>query len=95
MIPALPLRILSRQRPPHPAAANRRKGHAMCFRPPAAVESPTNCLKCGAEVPVGAARCPSCGAASQVPAVHAPGVPAAPKAPGAPGAPTPPPAPRA
>lgn len=57
----------------------------MCFRPPTIESDQENtCPKCGADLFVGAAKCPSCGsevAATRTAAVPLPRSPQAPKAP--------------
>ena len=61
----------------------------MCFRPPTIESDQANtCPACGAELFVGAAKCPKCGkeiATSHTSAVPLPRSPQAPKAPGRPG----------
>ncbi|WP_102379175.1 hypothetical protein [Raoultibacter timonensis] len=63
----------------------------MCFRPPTIESDQENvCPKCGADLFVGAAKCPACG--SEVAAAHTSAVPLprSPQAPQAPKRPDPP-----
>lgn len=55
----------------------------MCFRPPTIEGATIACPKCGAKMPMGAPKCPSCGSANAIvdaapPTVKAPAIPTAP-----------------